>query len=329
MAQQVEVQLELGAGRRQRQHRVVELARTDAFGRSSPSRVPTRATWVSTGTSRRPKLNSSTQAAVLRPTPGSAQSAARLRSIGGVAHPVEAQRLADRAQDRLDAHRLDLRDAARADRLLDLLVRRVADRLPRTRPAVAEALAQPQEGGVAVAVVGALREHRQDQLVERAAVRRRRRDPVELAQPRRARGARARASGGRKGTRLTPLSSRLAMADVERHIEEIDGVPVSWRSAPGEGTPTVYVHGVPEQLADVDAVSDARPAASRSTCPASATRSRPVTFPYSIAGYDGYIERFLDWLGLDARRRSSCHDFGAAALAFAQRAPERVERARL
>ena len=35
--------------------------------------MPTRETWVSTGTSRRPKVNSSTQAAVLRPTPGSAQ----------------------------------------------------------------------------------------------------------------------------------------------------------------------------------------------------------------------------------------------------------------
>jgi len=40
---------------------------------------------VSTGTSRRPKLNSSTQAAVLRPTPGSAQSAARPEAGGASA----------------------------------------------------------------------------------------------------------------------------------------------------------------------------------------------------------------------------------------------------
>ena len=33
--------------------------------------MPTRETCVSTGTSRSPKANSSTQAAVLRPTPGS------------------------------------------------------------------------------------------------------------------------------------------------------------------------------------------------------------------------------------------------------------------
>ena len=54
---------------------------------------------------------------------------------------------------------------------------------------------------------------------------------------------------------------------------------------------------------------------------------KAATFPYSIAGYDGYMERFLDWLGLD-RVNLVVHDFGAAALAFAQRAPQRVERAR-
>ena len=42
--------------------------------------------------------------------------------------PVE--RLRQRAQDLLDAHGLDLRDAAGPDRLLDLLVRRVTHRLP-------------------------------------------------------------------------------------------------------------------------------------------------------------------------------------------------------
>jgi hypothetical protein len=44
---------------------------------SSSRRMPTRLTWVSTGTSRMPKLKSSTHAAVLRPTPGSAVSSAR------------------------------------------------------------------------------------------------------------------------------------------------------------------------------------------------------------------------------------------------------------
>ena len=52
---------------------------------------------------------------------------------------------------------------------------------------------------------------------------------------------------------------------------------------------------------------------------------KAVTFPYSIAGYDGYLERFLDWLELE-RVNLVMHDWGAAALAFAQRAPQRVER---
>ena len=52
---------------------------------------------------------------------------------------------------------------------------------------------------------------------------------------------------------------------------------------------------------------------------------KAVTFPYSIAGYGGYVERFLDWLELE-RVNLVMHDWGAAALAFAQRAPQRVER---
>ena len=42
-----------------------------ARGRKSARRVPTRETWVSTGTSRIPRANRRTHAAVLRPTPGS------------------------------------------------------------------------------------------------------------------------------------------------------------------------------------------------------------------------------------------------------------------
>ena len=67
--------------------------------------------------------------------------------------------------------------AAWLDRRLDVGERRVADRLPRL-----EALAQPQERDVAVAVVGRLRQDGEDQLVDRPAVRRRERDAVDLPQ---------------------------------------------------------------------------------------------------------------------------------------------------
>src|SRR5580704_6224596 len=114
------------------------------------------------------------------------------------------------------------------------------------------------------------------------------------------------------------------MVEVERHTDEIDGAPVSWRSGSAEGTPTLYLHGVPNSSLMW------RPFLERSggvalDLPGFGESVKAVTFPYSIAGYDGYVERFLDWLGLD-RVNLVVHDWGAAALAFAQRAPERVER---
>jgi len=114
------------------------------------------------------------------------------------------------------------------------------------------------------------------------------------------------------------------MAEVEQHTDEIDGEPVSWRSAPGEGTPTLYVHGVPNSSLTW------RPFLERTggialDLPGFGESVKAVTFPYSIAGYDGYLERFLDWLELE-RINLVMHDWGAAALAFAQRAPSRVER---
>jgi pimeloyl-ACP methyl ester carboxylesterase len=114
------------------------------------------------------------------------------------------------------------------------------------------------------------------------------------------------------------------MLDVVHHEDHIDGVPVSWRAAPGEGTPAVYVHGVP------DSSLMWRPFLARSggvalDLPGFGDSVKAVTFPYSLAGYDGYMERFLDWLGLD-RIDLVVHDWGAAALGFAQRQPERIER---
>ena len=53
----------------------------------------------------------------------------------------------------------------------------------RTSAQLAEPRAQAQEGDVAVAVVGRLAEHGEDQLVERLPVRRRGRAAVDQAQP--------------------------------------------------------------------------------------------------------------------------------------------------
>ena len=133
---------------------------------------------MSTGTSGRPNANSSTQAAVLRPTPGSAVRYARASSTGSSAEEREVRRVRQRAQDLLDPHGLLAVQAAGLDRRLDLLQRRVAHLLPGR-----EARAQAQVGDVAVAVVGRLREHGEDQLLEPVAVRRRDRPAVDEPQP--------------------------------------------------------------------------------------------------------------------------------------------------
>ena len=90
---------------------------------------------------------------------------------------VRAGVVGNRMQDRLDTGRLHLRDAARANRLLDLGDRRGAHLLPRRQP-----LAETQVGDVAVAVVGRLREDGEHELRERVAVGAHQRDAVHLPQ---------------------------------------------------------------------------------------------------------------------------------------------------
>ena len=124
--------------------------------------------------------------------------------------------------------RLDLRDAAGADRLLDGLERRVADRLPVDAAGAGspKRSRRREERHVTIAVVGALREHSQDQLIERAAraaARSGRRRSRAGARERVARGRRAGAAGGDPARRYPRAC---AMAEVEHHTDEIDGVPV-------------------------------------------------------------------------------------------------------
>ena len=89
------------------------------------------------------------------------------------------------------------------------------------------------------------------------------------------------------------------MADVEQHIDEIDGEPVSWRSAAYEGTATLYVHGVPNSSLTWQPFLE-RTGGLALDLPGFGDSVKAVTFPYSIAGYDGYLERFLDWIGLES-----------------------------
>jgi pimeloyl-ACP methyl ester carboxylesterase len=114
------------------------------------------------------------------------------------------------------------------------------------------------------------------------------------------------------------------MAEVAHHTDEIDGEPVSWRSAPGGDPPALYIHGVPNSSLVWQSFLE-RSGGLALDLPGFGDAIKAATFPFSIAGYDGYIERFLDWRELD-RVNLVMHDWGAAALAFAQRAPERIGR---
>lgn len=117
------------------------------------------------------------------------------------------------------------------------------------------------------------------------------------------------------------------MAPVSDHEAELDGQPVFWRSAPsphGERTPVLYVHGVPTNgddwlgfLARTGGVAPDLPGFGRS--------GKRGDGDYTMAGYDRFLERFLDHLGID-RFRLVVHDWGAVGLLLAQRLPQRVER---
>ena len=111
---------------------------------------------------------------------------------------------------------------------------------------------------------------------------------------------------------------------MEQHTENIDGIPIFWRSAPGEGSPVLYVHGVPTS-SDLWEEFLARTGGLAPDLPGFGRSAKRTDFPYTIDGYRRFLGRFLDHLGVDSFRLV-VHDWGGVALALAQAVPERVER---
>ena len=111
---------------------------------------------------------------------------------------------------------------------------------------------------------------------------------------------------------------------IEVHHETLGALPVAWRSARGGDPPILSLHGVPDSselwtpfLERAGGIAPDLPGFGRS--------AKRGDLDYSIAGYADWLERFCDHVGLD-RIRLAVHDWGAVGLAFAQRAPERIER---
>jgi pimeloyl-ACP methyl ester carboxylesterase len=103
---------------------------------------------------------------------------------------------------------------------------------------------------------------------------------------------------------------------------EVDGLSVVKLEAGRE--PILYLHGVPND-ADLWLPFLELTGGVALDLPGFGRSAKPADFPYSIDGYSAFVERFLDELGIQ-RVSLVMHDWGAAALGFAQQRPERVDR---
>lgn len=114
------------------------------------------------------------------------------------------------------------------------------------------------------------------------------------------------------------------MDAIAEHRAQIDGQPIHWRSAGDAATPVVYLHGVPNSSADWKSFLP-RTGGIAPDLPGFGRSAKRNDGDYTMAGYDAFLERFLDHVGAD-RVRLVVHDWGCVGLLWAQRHPERVER---
>jgi pimeloyl-ACP methyl ester carboxylesterase len=110
------------------------------------------------------------------------------------------------------------------------------------------------------------------------------------------------------------------------HTATLDDQPVFWRAAPQpDGAATVlYVHGVPSS-SDLWLPFLERTGGVAPDLPGFGRTGKRGDNDYTMGGIARFVERFAGLAGME-RVRLVVHDFGAAALVWAQRAPERVER---
>lgn len=115
------------------------------------------------------------------------------------------------------------------------------------------------------------------------------------------------------------------MTEVVEREMEVAGLRTSYREARDDHGPNIlYVHGVPtaswDWLAHLEQTGGIAP-----DLPGFGSSEKPAGFDYSIAGYDRWLEAFVDAVGME-RFSLVVHDWGVVGLALAQRFPERIER---
>jgi len=115
---------------------------------------------------------------------------------------------------------------------------------------------------------------------------------------------------------------------IEETTVDVDGVRVFFRHKPGDGPPTVFVHGNPTHSGDWlpflrriegPAVAFDLPGWGRSERPG------PERFDGTMDGLSSFVDRFLDVLEVEDHQLV-VHDWGGLALIAGQRHPVRVRR---
>ena len=114
------------------------------------------------------------------------------------------------------------------------------------------------------------------------------------------------------------------MATVAEHEDTLHDQPLYWRSAAGTDPPVLYLHGVPTSSDDWVAFLE-RTGGLAPDLPGFGRSGKRGDGDFTMAGYDRFVEAFLEHVDVD-RVRMVVHDWGVVGLLWAQRQPERVER---
>jgi pimeloyl-ACP methyl ester carboxylesterase len=112
---------------------------------------------------------------------------------------------------------------------------------------------------------------------------------------------------------------------VEDHTTELGGSPVFYRSAAADGTPPVYLHGIPTSSDDWAPFLE-RTGGIAVDLPGFGRSGKGGHLKYSADGHAAAVAALLDHLGIGTVQLVA-HDWGAAvALRLAERETARVER---
>lgn len=128
--------------------------------------------------------------------------------------------------------------------------------------------------------------------------------------------------------RTAGASPAAARRSLETDLVSVQGIETFVRRVPGDGPPTVFVHGVPTHSEDwTPFLQRARGPALAFDLPGFGLSQRPdpARFDCSVQSYGRFVDALLDELGV-VEHSLVVHDWGAVALLGAQRRPRRLRR---